>query len=139
MSRSGCFTINGFWRHDDRKTKGSAVGPVAREQKDLKFLCACFVDLDFYKVGLKFDKTKQRLLNMAKEGIIPKPSILADSGRGLWAFWLLHRNGNKKLPPKGDPVHNSYYFRLWGRVQEGLINPLRGLGSGSPRYRVPRI
>src|SRR5207245_7908 len=92
-------------------------------------LNANFVDLDCYRKKLSFEAARCRVSRMVRAGIIPKPSMIANSGRGMWLFWLLHDEKDRNLPPKGDPKYYANNFHLWRIIQEALISRLRHLGA----------
>ena len=82
LENDGRFTPNLYWRHDDSKAKKRDWGPVARKQKDLKYLCACWVDIDFdQQIGDEF-----HCHELAKD-----VTALANAGGGLLIIGLKTR------------------------------------------------
>jgi hypothetical protein len=126
----GFFTVEAFWRHDDNKTRHLPIGPVCRRQPDLRYLNAVFVDLDLEKNGLEFEDVRRKVFELVEAREIPKPSIIVDSGRGMWVHWLLHDEKNHSIPPRGDPSPNKfgYNFHLWRRIQAELTRIFKPLG-----------
>jgi hypothetical protein len=88
------------------------------------------VDLDIQKHGLKFEDVRRKLFDMVDAREIPKPSMIVDSGRGMWVHWLLHDEQNHAIPPRGDPNPDNfgYNFHLWRRIQEELTRIFKPLG-----------
>lgn len=92
----------------------------------LKRINALYVDIDCYKVGL----SKTAVMGMLKEyyydTVIPYPTFVIDSGRGLYLIWKLRNEDRNALP-------------RWTRVQEYLIDKLKELGSDSACRDAARI
>jgi hypothetical protein len=129
MRNDGRFTPNGFWRHNSSDAPKRPWGAVARKQWDLRYLCACWVDIDFDERKWTFESVKQLVLKMAKREQLPPPSMLMDSGRHLWVFWLIHSKSDPSKPERGDPQKYRYNFRLWQRVQLALADRLHFMGA----------
>lgn len=101
LTTDAAFSINGFWT---RKRWKSRLDPglvrVSREADNLRYLNACFIDLDGHKLGLSFGDLIGVLTNAVDAGTIPQPSVIADSGRGAWAFWMLNDAELPNLPQR---------------------------------------
>jgi len=106
-----CFvSMNTFFRSANmEKDRG-------RDVEHLKRLNACFVDLDYYKQGLKQSEVMEKVHLLIEEGTIPQPSIIMNSGQGIYLIWKL-RNEDKKALPR------------WQRVQNYFIDIMRDLGA----------
>jgi hypothetical protein len=89
------FTPNTFFSPGKKKGQHKLVPlpqAIYRATKScLQWLNACFLDLDVYKgdYPLRPEQAEMELCTMAEAGLIPPPSIIAYSGRGLYVFWLL--------------------------------------------------
>src|SRR5262249_41551208 len=142
IKSDGYFTPLCYYKHDDSGSK-APYGPAYRRQRGLKSLNACFVDLDFYQKGMSFKSVWKEVQRRIRKKIFPKPSMIADSGSGMWLFWLLHDENDRKRPPKGDPKYYATNFQLWRKIQEELIVRLKDLGAdplvkdGARLTRVP--
>ena len=68
-----------------------------RVKQNVQRLNACYVDLDYYKLGIDFGQAVGALLSAAERDLIPNPSIMLRSGKGLWAFWLLQEHRKKDM------------------------------------------
>lgn len=68
---------------------------------DVSVLPALFVDLDYYKDPNLRGKEPEEVLEiiLRKQTWMPQPSLLADSGRGMYLLWLLEPPlGRDRLP-----------------------------------------
>ena len=92
----------------------------------LKELSSLFIDLDTYKS--KYTKN-QILMNLEKNYFnksIPRPSIVSDSGRGLYLIWNINHVPSKALP-------------LWKAIQEYLYKVLKEFGADRQALDPTRV
>ena len=86
-----------------------------RDKSNISKLKYLYMDLDFYKLGLD----KKQVINILEEQyyeiLIPTPTMVIDSGRGLYLLWKINE-------------HRNAYPR-WKSVQEYLYNVLKPLGA----------
>lgn len=85
---------NGFHRVYNKgmcRRTGAAL-PGQRQEVNLQDLRFLYVDMDFYHSGqlANWDEAADLLRQMIAATGIPEPSLVADSGRGLYALWMLH-------------------------------------------------
>ena len=106
------FTPNGFWK-------------PRRREKDLRYLNACWVDLDSYNVGVSPLLALHEILQKGEKGELPPASMLVYSGRGCWAFWMLHEEQDPGQPARAWPRQ----VKDWKAVQVALANRCRDLGA----------
>jgi len=92
LTRDAYYTINAFYRGGTSKTE------------HLRYLNACFIDLDHGKDGVTPGKAFGMVLEAIDTGVIPKPSVFVRSGRGTWLFYIL-RDPNH--PDRGQRVHSG--------------------------------
>ena len=71
----------------------------------LKRLNACYVDIDCYKMGLRKDTVLYMLEQDYFKQRIPEPTLVVDSGRGLYLIWKL-KNEDRKLFQGGKKCRN---------------------------------
>lgn len=97
-----------------------------RRIENLKELNTLYIDLDIYNT--KFSK-KQILMNLEEnyfDSKIPRPSLVIDSGRGLYLIWLINFAPYKALP-------------LWKAIEEYLYNALKEFGADRKALDCTRI
>ena len=115
------FTVNGFYRPQHWKNKHTGFDEVFRAEEGLRYLNACYADLDYYKSDppLKWPEAVARVLEAQEQGIIPPASIIARSGRGIYLFWLLvnHRAGGMQ---RAFPQEVTLYKQIHKQIQRAL-------------------
>lgn len=92
----------------------------------LKRLNACYVDIDCYKMGLRKDTVLYMLEQDYFKQRIPEPTLVVDSGRGLYLIWKLKNEDRNALP-------------RWKKVQEYLIETCKKFGADSACADAARI
>lgn len=97
-----------------------------RRLEYIKELQANFIDIDCY--NSKY--TKEAVLYFLENDLygykIPRPSLIIDSGRGLYLIWLIEAVPNKALP-------------LWKAVQEYLYRQLKEFGADRQALDATRV
>lgn len=110
----------------------------SRKIEDIKCLCALYSDIDCYKLGLTKEQVLWQLEQDYYNKKIPIPSLIIDSGRGLYLNWFIRPVPTKALPLwkftqdyfhdvlkefGADPISRdaSRFFRL-----SGTVNPTSG-------------
>ncbi len=116
--------INASYRH--KGVKGRARGYPSHNDRSIRYLCACFADIDYYKVGLTFNAAKKHVADRCDEGILPHPSLFVDSGRGMWLLWLLNEENNVDRACYGWPEKRILYTR----INQAILEKLKDLGRG---------
>lgn len=134
-----------------RQSTNPATGlPWQRhETRTLRWLNVAYADLDCYKLGIDVGAAIGALINLQDEGVLPPATLLARSGRGLWAFWFLLDGKN---PTEGETfIHGAAHrpetparatrraLALYARVQRAIAEKLMHLGADlgavdGPRY-----
>jgi len=89
LLRDSLVSINASYCLANRRMSEPHGRPLHRNET-LRYLCACYSDLDYYKVGLRPSQVIGELARMSESGGIPQSSMHIDSGRGMWLLWLLH-------------------------------------------------
>lgn len=113
-------TMNTFWRS---KTMKNDEG---RDVPHLKRLNTCFVDLDYYKDGLTQKEVLDKVHMMIKAGIIPKPSVIMNSGQGIYLIWKLRNEDCKALS-------------RWQQIQHYFIDLMKDLGADANCADAARV
>jgi hypothetical protein len=104
------FTINSFYRVGRemgnglrwvyRKMKNKKTGkdmPGSRQECNLQDLRCLYVDMDIYRHGkaINWRDATALVQKMADKGIIPHPTVFANSGRGAYALWTIKPHESK--------------------------------------------
>lgn len=114
-------SMNAFYR-----TKDLADDQAGRDVLHLKRLNAFYVDIDYYKLGLSKNEVLMELKDDYIGAMIPEPTFIIDSGRGLYLIWKL-RNEDKKALPR------------WSAVQQYLTDTLANFGADQACTDAARI
>jgi hypothetical protein len=123
------FTVNGYW--PGRKNEGrESMEHMRKSETFLRSLNACYVDLDVGRTPIEkpdqpeawqsWRQAAATVGEMADRGEIPQPSIFAQSGRGLYVFWLLRDKDNPNQSPPAFRRHQDFYKRINAAIQERL-------------------
>lgn len=105
---------------------GKAYGYPAHSTASLRYLCACYCDLDFDRLtNLSFGQVAGVILDYQDEGVIPPASAIVRSGRGLWLMWFLC---DPKNPTKAQPAFPEKIDQ-YVRIQRAVVDRLAGIGA----------
>lgn len=132
-------SINAGWRVRKYGKDGAAYGIPLHRTDRLRYLCAAYCDIDFYKIGLTFGQALGRVIEAQDAGGLPRASIIVRSGRGMWLIFLLHDPKDTSRAPGAFPEKLELYFKL----QRAIFSRLSTLGADpvakdAARYcRVP--
>jgi hypothetical protein len=109
-----------------------------------RYLCACYCDIDCYKIGISCEVALQFVGNRVNHGDLPAPSAIVRSGQGLWLFWLLHDEVDSSRAHLGAyPDNSRNHLQLYARINREIGQRLAELGADpaatdAARYvRVP--
>ena len=136
-------SLNASWRLDHRASK-NAFGYPAHSTENLRYLCACYCDIDSYKKGLEYHEDLKDVNSLSASGKLPWPSSIVSSGRGMWLLWFLHDEQNPMKAHLGaysDSANN--HLQLYAKINRAIVQRLSFLGSDpaatdAARYlRVP--
>jgi len=96
LTHDSFFTVSAYYRAAPYKNKLTGLPDVWRKEKYLSKLTACYADLDCGRpesedpgAALTWRQAQHEAEALADLGIIPQPSIMARSGRGVYLLWLL--------------------------------------------------
>lgn len=127
-------SLNAYWHPNTNQHYLPAA--QCRQPNRLRYLCACYADLDFYKLNLTYGQVIGAVVDYQDEGIIPPVSIVVRSGRGLWLVWLLHDETNRDVAPRAWPEK----LRRYKRIQQEFHCRLTHLGADAKdALRVTRV
>ena len=123
----------------ERKNQATGLYHACYDAKSLRWLNACYVDLDCYGFHMDAEAAIAEVLRRQEQKRIPPATMFGRSGRGLWLFWLLIDDLNPSTGVKhvfgvnhtcDTPARASAKAtRRFHHVQGELINRLRDLGA----------
>lgn len=127
-------SLNAYFDPESQPHYLSAIR--CRKPGRLQYLCACFADLDCYKVGLTPDQPIGTIIDFQDAGLIPPASIQVKSGRGIWLLWLLRDRRDPAIAPRAWQEKQREYHRLQRRIHECLAH--LGADAQDP-LRIARV
>jgi hypothetical protein len=138
LGQDSYFSVNSYYRGEHWLSKRLPELPDAyREESGLRYLNACFVDLDVYRAGLTADEAQQQIADMIRCGHLPPASMVGCSGRGVWVFWLLRSEGGRGTAPERAWPEKILQYR---HVQDCLANRLGALNpDAKDAARITRV
>lgn len=114
------FGIHGMYKGERWPNKkgyvdadGKLLPAALRKNSALRWLTACFVDLDCHALGRSTGQIIGEVYDRQATGLIPAPSILTCSGRGVWCFWILDDGA-------GRPIRSLHNLESWNRIQTAI-------------------
>lgn len=113
-------SLNAYFDRESQPHYLSAVR--CRKPDRLQYLCACFADLDCYKLGRTPGQLIGTIVDSQDAGLIPPASVIVKSGRGIWLLWLLHDPRNPAVAQRAWPETQMAYHRLQRRIHECLAH-----------------
>jgi hypothetical protein len=136
LERDSYYSVNTFHRCGEGKNKNIPCLPRAyRRAESLKYLNACFVDIDTKKKNLDVENVVAEVERTQAKGLIPPESILVRSGQGLWLFWLLVDPDNLAMPARANRINRE----LWKRIQFEICNRLEYIGADQNSKDLSRV
>jgi hypothetical protein len=117
--------INADFRLRSYGDHGAAYGYPLHRTNRLRYVNACYADLDCYKLGLDVGTVIGRVINLQDSGQLPHASMIVRSGRGLWLLWLIH---DPKTPDQSAGAFPDK-LDLYARIQQAIIERLLHLGA----------
>jgi hypothetical protein len=129
LEKDAYVSVNGSYRETQSLNSSPRAITKYHSADTLKYLCACYADIDYYDAGLTFNQAYFLFLEAVTAGKIPPASIVVNSGGGMWALWLLH---DKK---HSDQAHNGAWqdnpldhVLLYSKIQRSIIQALASIG-----------
>lgn len=98
-----------------------------RKVSCLKRLNALYVDIDCYKENMTNDVVLKDLEDRVFGNELPYPTLVVDSGRGLYLIWKFKKSEDRNALPR------------WSRVQDHLVNSLKEYGADSACRDAARV
>jgi hypothetical protein len=116
LTHDSYFTVNAYHMAAPYQNRQTGLPDVWRKEKDLRSLTACYADIDCGRpeseepgAVLDWRQAQHEAENMADLGLIPYPSIMARSGRGVYLFWLLRDDKDPDKLPHAWPEKVALY------------------------------
>ena len=104
LLRDAYLTVNGYNSTAPFTVRKTGLPGVWRKEKNLRYLNAVYADLDIGRTGengargLSVNEASQVLIDLLTGGTLPQLSMSAQSGRGLYAFWILRDDDDENAP-----------------------------------------
>jgi hypothetical protein len=117
--------INADWRLRKHGDHGAAYGHPFHGNDRLRYINACYVDIDFHKLNIDLGTAIGRVINLQESGQLPHASMIVKSGRGVWLLWLIHDIENPDISQRAFPDK----LELYSRIQHAIIERLLPLGA----------
>lgn len=116
LAKDSYLTINAYYRPAPYRSQATGWPDVWRKEKYLATLNACYADIDCGRpesaepgAALEWRQAQYEAVVLADSGIIPQPSIMARSGRGVYLIWLLRDEKDPAKPPRAWPEKIPLY------------------------------
>jgi hypothetical protein len=142
LMRNSFCSINGGYTLANRNTT-SPYGRALHNTDSLRYLCACYCDIDYYDRKLTRLQVIMELERMWESGELPQASMVVDSGKGMWLLWLLHDAEHPERAHLGAWTDNpNDHLLLYTRINKALHKLLDHIGAdhiadGVRSIRVP--
>lgn len=91
---------------------------LGRSKANISQLHACYADLDFYKMGRSYQDVINAIDFFTFKELIPKPSFIINSGRGIYIIWLLH-----------DSIASKKALHLYDKIQDEIVDLFEEYGA----------
>lgn len=148
LANDSYYTVNAYYRPAPYKSSVTGLSDVWRKEKYLSRLTSCYSDIDCGRPEseepgseLNWRQAQFEAGVLADKGIIPQPSIMARSGRGVYLLWLLKDEKDPKKPPAAYPEKIQLYKacnrKLNERIREKSLPADRGAIDAARVLRVP--
>jgi hypothetical protein len=142
LVRNSFVSINASYTLANRNTTAPHGRPL-HNTDSLRYLCACYCDIDYYRRGVSHLQVRAELERMYESGELPEPSMVVDSGKGMWLLWLLHDAEHPERAHLGAYADNANdHLQLYTRINKALHQRLDHIGAdpisdGVRSIRVP--
>jgi hypothetical protein len=124
LRQDAYFSINGLWHY---VLNGAGIpkpfikGVFTRKAAHVRYLNACYSDVDCYKKGLTPTAALIKIGRLIQDGTLPPPSFGLQS-RGLWLFWLLRAEKDPARPPRTGSRNLVAYNEIQKRIRRILAD-----------------
>ncbi len=129
-------TVNGYNSTAPYTVRKTGLPGVWRKEKNLRYLNAVYADLDIGRAGesgprgLSVNEASQVLIDLLTGGTLPQLSMSAQSGRGLYAFWILRDDDDETAPVTFKGQRNFVEtLALYKKVNRAIYKRLECLAA----------
>jgi hypothetical protein len=129
------FSINTTFRPGFGVNTATNLPYSNRKKTNLRFLNAVYADLDCHDKAFNPATVLEAVFQMVQAGILPMPSIVVRSGRGLWLLWLLVDEKDIHQPQRAWPEK----IELYNRVERAIQKLLAHLGADPNSVDASRV
>lgn len=123
LTHDAYMTVHAYHRAAPYRNKLTGHPDVWRKEKHLRSLTACYADIDSGRpesdepgAALSWRQAQHEAEALADAGIIPQPSIVARSGRGVYLFWLLRDEHDPDKLPHAWPDSTIPLYKACNRA-----------------------
>jgi hypothetical protein len=145
LIKDAYFTVNGMYRAAPYTHQATGLNGVWRKEKHLRYLNACYVDLDCGRPDspiaakrLTWRFVAAALGEMMDVGLLPQSSMFARSGRGVYVFWALRDDKDPEMPPRYWPERLTLYKKINRAITKRLEHLAADI-SATDAARVLRV
>ncbi len=130
LEKDSFISINASYRETFSRNRSPQALWSYHGTPTLRYLCACYADIDYYKTGRTFNQAFFEVLEAQEKGQIPPPSMVIHSGRGMWLLWLLRDRTNPEQAHFGAWANNPLdHALLYVGIQREICRGLAPIGA----------
>jgi hypothetical protein len=130
------FSVNGYNSTAPYNVRKTGLPGVWRKEKNLRYLNAVYADLDIGRTGergargLSVNDASQLLIDLLTGGTLPQLSMSAQSGRGMYVFWILRDDDDENTPVTFKGQRNFVEtLALYKKVNRAIYKRLECLAA----------
>ena len=128
----------------EKRNRTDLTGRPRHSSASLRYLCACYCDIDYYNRGLGFNQVFSTVMNLCRDAVLPLASLIVDGGHGMWVLWFLHDAQDAGKAHVGAFEDNPFnHLQLYLKINRAIGERLAHLGAdpvaidGARYIRVP--
>lgn len=125
LSEDGYFMPNTVGQVGSVSKRTGYPYPIPKN-RNVKYLNANFVDIDCHVLNIPWTTAMAVLLQYADQDVVPMPSFIARSGRGLYGLWVLRDEDDQGAAPLANYKDNR---ERWRAIETGLIKRMENIGA----------
>lgn len=109
----------------------NTLGNRHRAGKNVAYINAIFCDVDCHSKGIRVEEALVELMVLEANGLVPPPSMIERSGRGVWVFFI--------LDPPLPALHDWEVRQRFTHLEHALVAKLEHLGADAKSTDLPRV